>query len=200
MIIHISPSIFLPYAADIELVGITIPELKLSLVGSTDVIGRRPHNNKHYTVACRKVGRGASDGILIETEYQLEAYSVVTVWKVDGVTVQHVVRYVVQDKDFDMVSDKMCLWGAFHESLGGWDSRYPKGIEYGAPVDTQPCMELHPGASQLGRKHKVIKDTLNMDGTITMRFEEFKLPTIERGRVASGAAPRFPAFETAFKV
>ncbi len=204
MLIHISPTMYLVYDLVVELIDIVIPELNITLIGGKDVVVRRPLPNKGYNVVCRKTGKVAIDGIFIETPNHVAVFTVVARWLVHGNEakheVTHRVEYRVADSEFDTVTDKMSLWGEHSAELGGWSSRYPKGVTYKAPVKSMPRAELWPTEHGLNRVGLDLVDKTKR-GLIVERTETFVLPTIERERMMCEHYPRgrFPTIEDAFR-
>ena len=201
MLIHIIPRLACGNSASkCELIDVVVPELGLTLLGDKHLTVRKPYPNKTYLVACRKIGRGAVNGILINTEQQAKVFTSVTRWCIDDTReITHRVVYVVEDSDsdFDMVSEQMILWGAHCSSLGGWESRYPKGVTYGSPMASQPSMELAPGGF---RRPGSVNDMLDDEGNISKRLEIFIMPTIERDRYLGSNVFAIPKLADAFHV
>lgn len=66
MLIHLIPNILADRShVPCSLVDLTSPELGLNLIGGKELTARRPYPNKHYLVACRKVGQKAVNGFLV---------------------------------------------------------------------------------------------------------------------------------------
>ncbi|MGV7193595.1 DUF6012 family protein [Xanthomonas axonopodis] len=86
MLIHISPRLLEPrgISTRCELIDITVAPFGLVLRNGIEVVARRPYPNKRYQVACRKIGRKAMNGLLIETTGTVDAFRVVTRWAVEG--------------------------------------------------------------------------------------------------------------------
>ncbi len=189
MLIHLTPKLNarrLPGLVNaIHLVDIECEELDLQLKGGRDIVARRPYPNKSWLVACRKRGRKAINGILVETESPVQQFTTVTRWAVAAeVIVTHRVRYVVLDQELDATSSYVLLWG----------DRLPQDYPVkGSPLQVEPCMELVPGIERVGD----VTDTLSNHscplgpGAILERSEVFHLPTIEDQRLKSDD-PSYP--------
>lgn len=200
MLIHVTPQFFTcarsgPY---VELVDLRVDQLGLFLRGGKELTTRRPFPNKHFAVACRKTGRKAIGGILIETPKPLAEFTVETRWAIEAETlVKHRVKYVVLDQDFDTVTDQMSFWFAtLGIPTGDFTSRWPEAHKGAVPVKAQPRMQLAPDAHRTG----IIEDRL-FDGRIEERSETFPVPTIERARLYSrNTEMRIPSIDMAFRI
>lgn len=97
MLLHIRPRLFCPFK-NVALVDLTIEPLVLQLVGGIDLATGRPYRNKYYTVAYRKQGRKAIDGILIETGNPIEELGYTARWAIEAaLLVTHRVLYTALD-------------------------------------------------------------------------------------------------------
>ncbi|EGD08785.1 hypothetical protein XVE_2960, partial [Xanthomonas vesicatoria ATCC 35937] len=108
MLIHLSPRLLEPKGIPTrcELVDIAIDPFGLLLRNGVEVVARRPYPNKRYQVACRKIGRMAINGLLIEAAGTVDAFRVVTRWAVEGeILCTHEVNYSLADQDHDAVSE-----------------------------------------------------------------------------------------------
>jgi hypothetical protein len=202
MLIHICPR-FLTWNDDIpvRLVDVTVDALGVVLRDGVDLVMRQPYPNKRYYVACRKVGRKAINGLILDTGMgRLMEFEVVTRWAVfasDVVT--HHVQHVVLDKEFDAVSTDMVLWYAMCAGLGGWDCRAPRLPEGVCPASHMPRMAIMP----TDREHRTgnVVDVVNRRGMITERREVFSLPTIQPERLRNFRLDdRLPRVEDIFNV
>jgi hypothetical protein len=196
MLVHIVPRF---YACEqsrdlIQLIDVRIDELGLNLRDGIDIVARKPYPNKNYLVACRRSGRRAIDGLLIDCEHHVPAYTVVTRWALSAEMIAtHRVNYVVLDEEFDTVSDNMVLWHAWAGRQ--WASRWPNGYHVGSPAECQPRMQLTPSPDRVGPfKDAVVNDI------IVERTEVFHIPTLERDRVTGGRSlDRLPPVDSAFR-
>lgn len=198
MLIHISPQFLTCEASgnNCEIVDLTIPELDLALKGGVDIVSRRPFPNKRYVVASRKVGRRAMRGLLIEAPNHIRSFTAHARWAVDAeVIVHHKVKYLIEDTDFDAVSDYMVLWYKYQQEGVDYAARFIDPKPGSTPANTQPRFDLRPTASRMGD----IQDRIE-NGIIVERVETFRLPTIESQRILSpfGGRHRIPSLESAF--
>ncbi|WP_061289930.1 DUF6012 family protein [Azotobacter vinelandii] len=196
MLIHLTPRMFAcPHTEPCTLIDLACDELGLMLKGDRELTARRPYPNPKYLVACRKVGRKAMDGFLVETPQPLREFTVVTRWAVAAShTATHRLRYIVLDEEFDALSENMLLW-----SYGDWKPRWPDHYKHLAPVQIQPRMEVSP---QLENKREVV-DRLDRQGFLIERSEVFRLHTIERDRLLNvdrHVMERIPSLDMAFRV
>ena len=193
---HIRPRLYSPFR-NVVLIDLVVRPLNLRLVEGVDLRTGRPYPNKHYAVGCRKQGRKALDGILIETEKFVGELSCSARWAIEGeFCVTHYVEYTVLDRDFDAASDDMLLWHACSGDLGGWSNRFPPGAERRIPIYTEPTMEV---VRRDVSCHRTCEDTSD-HGYIISRRECFAMPTIERERILRSVLnERLPSIETAFR-
>ncbi len=206
MLIHIVSKIVLPMRMPIDLVDVTIEELGLVLKGGQDIIARQPYPNKYYWVACKKSGRKAVNGLLVESMPILSAYTVRTRWALTcavndlaaGTIITHRVEHIVVDEVndvFDCVSDSMFLWS------GGknWDSRWPDCYAAMAPVKVEPTMCVEFEGENRAKRVTIIQEEFS-SGLLIERSERIFTPVIERKRLSGCLAEQFrlPAMEHAF--
>lgn len=196
MLIHITPCYYTCERSHglVQLIDVSIDELGILLRDGVDIVARKPYPNNAYLVACRKSGRRAMDGLLIESAEHVPSYTVVTRWALAAETVvTHRVKHVVLDAEFDTVTDKMRLWHPLPARQ--WASRWPDGYHDGSPAECQPRMQL---TSLPGRQGAVIDAVV--DKIILERAEVFHLPTVERDRVIDGRfVDRLPSPTSAFR-
>lgn len=204
MLVHVTPKFYMLYSDFVpEIVDIAIPELGLVLKGSVDVEARKPYPNKCYFVACRKKGRKAMDGILIDTgdRHRLTDVELITRWSLGGSIVTHCVKMNITDTEFDTVTDQIMLWSGFS---GKFASRYPAGTENWIPASCQPRMVLIPEDNESARDKYIqnIRFNKNPNSIIKERIERYSIPTVERARL-DGSIPlgrRVPPYSDAFIV
>lgn len=180
MLIHISPRLLVPagFSLPCELIDIRIKEFDLQLTGGRDAVARQPFPNKRYYVACRKKGRRAINGLLIEVPGHVPVFTVITRWSIGAeVVLRHQVRYVVLDEQFEAVTDYKLLW---------CERFLPILREQKEPVLVLPFMEL-------------------MRGNIVPieRREVFRLMTLKAEQLQPGYTcvnERLPSRDMAFQV
>ena len=200
MLLHIRPRLFSPFKY-VELFELEIEPLGLHLRGGIDLATRRPYPNRHYAVACRKEGKKAIDGILLDTATVLDEFRATARWAVEAqLVVSHHVDYKILDHDFDSASDDMTFWYACGASLGGWSNRCPAWTELRPCVMAPPTMEVLPRDAKR-KRIEAREDFIDKEnGFITTRHETFAMPTIEKERLLSRALnERMPLLTMAFR-
>ena len=202
MLLHIRPRLYSPFKV-VELVDLEISPPGLQLVGGVDLATRRPYPNKRYAVGCRKLGKKAIDGLLIETAKPVDECLYVARWSVEcALLVTHAVHYRLLDHDFDAASDDMTLWKSRFESSGRIsEDRTPAWAEGTRAVRSEPVMEVIPEASDRHLAREDIIDALDdvEQKWIVSRCEIFAMPTIDRERIINCEPyERRPALDNAF--
>lgn len=128
MLLHLVPRLFACRVNEPEcaLIDFHCPALGLKLRNGIELVARRPYPNKHYLVACRKVGQKAMNGFLVETTERVREFTTLTRWAVGADRiVNHQVQYFVLDDELDAITDCMVLWSAMSPSLGGFPDAGP---------------------------------------------------------------------------
>lgn len=183
MLIHLTPRYYAKYCdVQVDIIDVEIPELKLILKSSIDIVIRTPFPNKNFKVICRKKGRKAINGILIEVAGKLKDFTVITRWAVNGEISRHETYYHVTDNQFDAVTEEDFLWSGF----------------FNTPYRAR-CKEIEEGTILVKRQSAMITliDDLNSndgdkfstfnkvdsEGFIRFRAEYIRLPTVERERL-----------------
>lgn len=202
MLLHISPKLHIPGDKRhvVQLVDLKVEELDLVL-GEQDLTVRRPYPNKHYSVACRRIGQKAVDGIFIESAQFLPIYTVVSRWSVDGTDpITHRVQHVLLDHELDAVTDRASLWHSFPS--WNWISRWPSFYAGLPPLEIEPVMAVKRQSLQHRRSLSVVRDDYTKAGVLAYREEKYMVPTIERRRLDGERAVhwRLPTMANAFKV
>ena len=180
MILHISPKLFaLPGVSQLAtLIDLSVEPFGLYLRGGVDLDTRHPFPNKRIVVACRKAGRKAVNGLLIQVPTVTE-FEYIARWAIDASFVStHRVRHRLLDKDFDATSDDMSMWDGMSNNKGDltYESRWPAWAEDFAPCDAEPMMEV----SQTGKKRRATTDRHNgPENQIDYREQTYDIPTIE---------------------
>ena len=170
MLLHLSP-MFITNTFNVhpELHKVSIPEIDLDLIGGVDVIARQPHPNKRYYTGCRKVGRKAIDGMLVEVPEQLTYFTLVSTWVIASnlPMATHIVHYTLADNDFPFASDNLMLWGERrHDSTKEWS--YALG---------QPRMVMLP-ENYRAREVRDIHFIRNEVGLVETCVESITIPTL----------------------
>lgn len=202
MLIHVCPRFFTgDQHVSVQLVDVTIDALGITLGDGEDLVMRQPYPNKRFYVACRKVGRKAIDGLLLDTgTTRVKEFEVVTRWAVFAeAVVTHRVQHVVLDDEYDAVSTNMIFWHATSKSLGNWESRMPTLPDGATPANHMPRMSIMP-KDRADRVGNVI-DVVNTSGMVTARREVFSMPTVQPERLQNlRLDDRVPHVDDAFKV
>lgn len=199
MIAHLTPRIYNRFAdVNIELESVYFPEFALTLYGETDLALRKPYPNKCYQVACKKKGRKAINGILLNTNSIPEDFTMVTTWNMDGLhTLTHEVKYTIIDKEFDYITDNPCAWYSTSNSL---PSRW--GDIYEVPALYQPSMNVLFNERDIEREH-LVTDTFD-EGILIHRKQNFVCKTVEHDRLFNNKylhySDRMPQIDDAFAV
>lgn len=83
MLLHFCPRLFSPFK-NVAIIDLQIDPIGIRLAGGIHLATRRPFPNKHFAVACRKEGRKAMNGILIETSMPVEEMHYTARWAVEA--------------------------------------------------------------------------------------------------------------------
>ena len=151
-------------------------------------------------MACRKVGKKAINGIIVESDKHLNNFQVVTRWKVDDEKiVTHIAEFNVVNNDYNLVTDVMMLWGNLISIGDEFSCRTPESMMNYSPLEAQPVMKAVPDQSRTCAINAVdhVVGGLNVE-----RKQIIDMPTIEPERFDNEIAQslRVPSFENAFKV
>ncbi|HAG9068329.1 TPA: hypothetical protein F6T45_18890 [Escherichia coli] len=189
MLIHLTPRFFLQYSdIEVDLVDVTIPELEMTLKNGVDLMLKTPYPNKCYKVACRKKGRKAINGILIETHEPLENFTVITRWSVTGVDGDttssistHTTHFHVSDSDYDAITECQMLWNDFYNTP--YRSRKTFIQEEWIPAKDQPRMSTFEEDFRECERSSQCYNHINHNSLIVERSEYYIVPTVERERL-----------------
>jgi hypothetical protein len=200
MLIHIVPRFFTGnHNIPVQLIDVAVEPFGIVLRQGVELAMRQPYPNKCFYVACRKTGRKAMNGLLLDIgPARVNEFEVVTRWAVyaDEV-VTHRVRHLVLDDQFDAVSTDMTLWHAMCEDLGGWESRTPPLPATASPASHMPRMAIMPDDRE--QRTGDVVDKWNQAGMIKERQEAFSMPSIQRERLQNFRLDdRLPRFQDAF--
>ncbi|MFG0773063.1 DUF6012 family protein [Vibrio plantisponsor] len=186
MLLHLIPKILNRYLdVQVELIDVQIPELNVTLTGGEHLVVRKPFPNKSYYVACRKVGRKAMRGLLIETDKQLKQFTVITRWNAKSElwkpetekVLTHKVNYTVADSDFDVISDDH----TFYYAQSNFESRWLTDFSIAPPVYTEPRMDFLYCEYHKRGEHVAVDDRYD-EVVMVNRIEDLTVPTIEKER------------------
>lgn len=182
MLLHLSPTFRACEISgpNVEILDIIIPELHLKLEGGRDLTARRPLADRNYLVACRKIGRKAINGILLNTGVRrVHDFTVRARWAVDAEFVAtHEISYRVTDCDFDAVTDDILMWSAHPPAFGSWPDRMPPYARNVSPMSGKVLMLL----TEEEEHDRLVVDRKER-GLIVERKQQFLLPTIEPARL-----------------
>lgn len=184
MLVHIVPKLLsFPSNPDFELLDVTCPEFDLTLTVGKELRECRPYPNKNYRSACFFEARRAEVGVLLDVEGSIRMFSTITRWRVDGVgIIQHHVRRVLIDDEFDACTDSTILW---KHRAPGFASRWPDQYVDLWPSAVSPYMEIRSrGLSKLAQ------DTQE-DGIVRERKHILYVPTVEPERLQQARGSDF---------
>lgn len=201
MLLHLIPRMFACRVNEPEctLIEFNCPELELKLHSGVELVARHPYPNRHYLVACRKIGQKAMNGFLVETNRHVHEFTTITRWAVGADrVVSHQVQYFVLDDELGAITEYMVLWNAMQTRLGTFARRWPTATNDWTPAAAQPRMEL------ISRDRAgYYADRLDDAGRIIERTEVLQLHTVERERVLQPSGSiyeRIPTADMAFRV
>lgn len=101
MLFHIIPRFYANAGLNpkfVSLESVKINELDLVLKCGEEVVAKSPYPNKDYLVACKKKGKKAVDGILVDIG-KLREVTVITTWSYFLTEVVHEVKYFILGDD-----------------------------------------------------------------------------------------------------
>jgi len=192
MLYHLIPKFYDEEDNHVAVHQIAVPELNFILNGQQEISARRPYPNKSYLVVCRKKGKKAINGLLLELPDEFRDFTLVTTWKVNVVySVTHTVRYRVTGNQGDVVTEDMSLW----HKTSGHPSLWPAEYSNYSPLQIKPCMEFKPSLPRTLQP----KDVFGPSG-IQHRVEALSLPVmeLERFNERDSVYGRLPALSDAF--
>lgn len=197
MVIHLRPRIFTgPW--HVSLVDLQITPFSLTLSGGVDLMTGHPYPNKGWQVICRKKGKKAMDGILLDVTGEIDSFNYTVRWTVHGEPATHCVHCSILDHAFNAASDSAVFWCPTFD--GTWSDRWPKEIARDGTMYIEPSMEVK---SRIERKLPT-HDVVNIDtGWISERTQHFSMPTIEEERLflfPHEDSSRMPSTDDAFQV
>lgn len=197
MLVHIVPKLLsFPSNPDFVLLDVTCPEFDVTLTVGKELRECRPYPNKNYRSVCRIDSRRAEVGVLLDVEGSVRMFSTITQWRVDGVgVIQHHVRRVLLDDEFDACTDSTILW-KYREPR--FASRWPDQYVDLWPAAVTPYMEIRSrGLSRFAQDTQV-------DGIVRERSHTLFVPTVEPERLQQRRGTdfydRLPLREHAFPV
>lgn len=208
MHIHLVPQYFHQYAEQVKLLSVSIPELDFSLSGE-ELATKKPFTNKCYNVGSTK-GRKALIGILLKTDKQLETFTSVYEWSVEGFgVVKHTIVNHIQDQNDDLISQDVLLALGFGGTEKNFARRVSPDYDNIAPVHIAPVLRLAPecyennGSDSQKRWPAEVEISQNdMDHYVSHLHDHIKLHSMESERLANALinAGRYPEIEKAIVV
>jgi len=182
MLIHLTPSYFLQYCnVSVALIDVSVPELGLVLENGKDVTVRFPAPNKRLHYVCRKKGRKAVYGILIETDRPVSDITLITRWAVRGAVCLHRVHMHITGTD-DAVTDVIHLWHAHARTPFG--DRSPSCAKGWIPAACQPRLSV-AAADRVSQRETTIWRRADPAGLIREQTEFYPVPTVEPDRLTT---------------
>jgi hypothetical protein len=196
------------------LISVEIPEFDLVLVGGKDVVKRKPYPNKGHSVVCRKIGRKAILGILLDVPYRVREFTTKTHWEIlmlkpeflknneEDVFLKynifHFVKYIILDQKFDLVTDNTRLWSEKTKQFCTFESRRPKYSKKLTPLEVYPYYDI------LLNENKINDENFYYHKLIHGKKDILKVPSVEADRLIKYASvygeDRMPTIEMALKI
>lgn len=197
MLIHLTPSFFLNYSdVTIDLIDVEVPELGLHLQNEKDITIRFPAPNKRLHYVCRKKGRKAVYGILLNTDKNVTDITVITRWAVQGEVSTHRVHMHIVGDD-DAATDVIHLWsGVFNTPFR---DKSPDWTKNWIPASCQPRLSVCAGDKPSEREPAIWR-LADAAGIIRQQTEYFTAASVEPERLLTPVRSndRLPALEDAF--
>ncbi|MDI9766913.1 DUF6012 family protein [Pantoea dispersa] len=197
MLIHLTPSFFLNYSdVSVNLIDVEIPEVGLHLQNEKDITIRFPAPNKRLHYVCRKKGRKAVYGILLNTDKTVTDITVITRWAVQGEVSTHRVHMHIVGAD-DAATDVIHLWsGVFNTPFR---DKAPDLTKNWNPASCQPRLSVCAG-DRPSEREPAIWRLADAAGIIRQQTEYFTATTVEPERLLTPTRSndRLPALVDAF--
>lgn len=197
MLIHLTPSFFLKYCnISVDLIDVDIPELGLHLQAERDITVRFPSSNKRLHYVCRKKGRKAVHGILLNTDKFVTDITVNTRWAVQGDVSLHRVHMHIEGTD-DAATDVIQLWSGVKNTP--FRDKAPDLTRSWVPASCQPRLTVSAGDRPSVREPAIWRRA-DPAGIIRQQTEYYTAATVEPERLLSPwrGYDRLPALEDAF--
>lgn len=197
MLIHLTPSFYLNYSdVSVSLIDVEVPELGLHLHAEKDITVRFPSPNKRLHYVCRKKGRKAIFGILLNTDKYVTDITVITRWAVQGEVSTHRVHMHIVGAN-DAATDVIHLWsGVFNTPFR---DKSPDLTKNWIPASCQPRMTVTAG-DRPSEREPAIWRLADRAGIIRQQTEYYTAATVEPERLTTPfkGYDRLPALEDAF--
>lgn len=197
MLIHLTPSFYLKYCnISVDLIDVDIPELGLHLQAERDITVRFPSPNKRLHYVCRKKGRRAIHGILLNTDKFVTDITVITRWAVQGDVSLHRVHMHIEGTD-DAATDVIQLWNGVQNTP--FRDKAPDLTRSWVPASCQPRLTVSAGDRPSVREPAIWRRA-DPAGIIRQQTEYYTAATVEPERLLSPwrSYDRLPALEDAF--
>lgn len=197
MLIHLTPSYFLNYSdISLNLIDIEVPELGLHLNAEKEITVRFPSPNKRLHYVCRKKGRKAIFGILLNTDKYVTDITVITRWAVQGEVSTHRVHMHIVGAD-DAATDVIHLWSSVFNTP--FRDKSPDLTKNWVPASCQPRMTVTAG-DRPSEREPAIWRLADQAGIIRQQTEYYTAATVEPERLTTPfkGYDRLPALEDAF--
>lgn len=197
MLIHLTPSFFLQYAnISVKLVDVVVPELGIHLEEGKDITVRFPAPNKRLHYVCRKKGRRAIYGILLNTDKPVTDITVITRWAVQGHISVHRVHMHITGTG-EAATDVIQLWSAVRGT--SFVDCTPPGAGNWVPASCQPRLTV-AAADRTSCREPAIWRRTDPAGIIREQTEFFTAAAVEPARLSSPwrGMDRLPAADDAF--
>lgn len=193
MFLHLVPTLYHIISSECRLESVTIPELEFEIKGDALSCGR-PYPNKRLNVGMQK-NRKAMVGLLLEYDKQVSHFTTEYKWYIEGIGfVQHHIKTIVLDSEFDLVSQYIGL----NIGLDEWKPRLHPSYHNVAPVKIQPMMESHRFGDTIHQRPNDIWD----NDILKSRTETLLLHTLQSERISTYGffIDRLPSLESAISI
>lgn len=178
MYLHIVPTLYHLIANKCRLESVAVPELDFEIKGEALSSGK-PYPNKRMNVGMQK-GRKAMIGLILQCDKPVSHFTTISKWGIEDVgVIEHQVKTIVMDSEFDLVSQYMYL------SIG-LDERKPRlhcSYHNSTLNKIQPMMESYRSGEAVNTlPHDVWdnnilrsrKETLLLHSLQTERLSEYR--------------------------
>ncbi|MDP0616726.1 DUF6012 family protein [Klebsiella pneumoniae] len=175
MHLHLVPTLYHTISNKCRLESVTIPELKFEIKGDALSCGR-PFPNKRLNVGMQK-NRKAMIGLLLEYDKKVSHFTTQYKWYIEEIgIVQHNIKTIVLDCDFDLISQYIGL----NIGLDEFKPRLHHSYHNAAPVKIQPMMESYRTGEPVNKLHHDVWD----NNVLLSRTETLLLHTLETDRLS----------------
>lgn len=193
MYLHLVPTLYHIISNKCQLESVTIPELGFEIKGDALSCGR-PYPNKRLNVGMQK-SRKATVGLLLKYDKKINHFTTEYKWSIEDIgNIQHQVKTIVLDNEFDLVSQ--CI--GLNIGLDEYKPRLHASYHNVAPVKIQPTMESYRAGDAI---NKLPYDVWERD-ILRSRMETLLLHTLQSERISSYGLfiDRLPLLESAINI